>query len=87
MERRVYTVTGQQPAQEDVERLIETGESETIFQKAILEQGRGQVPPPPSSGTRTATMSCCRLIGSDRNRLIGNRWRIRWRRSRSATSR
>ena len=44
VERRVYTVTGQQPAQEDVERLIETGESETIFQTAIMEQGRGQVP-------------------------------------------
>ena len=43
VERRVYTVTGTRPAEEDVERLIETGESETIFQKAILEQGRGQV--------------------------------------------
>ena len=43
VERRVYTVTGTRPDEEDVERLIETGESETIFQKAILEQGRGQV--------------------------------------------
>ncbi len=43
VERRVYTVTGQRPGDEEVEQLIETGESETIFQKAILEQGRGQV--------------------------------------------
>lgn len=43
VERRVYTVTGQRPDSEQVEQLIETGESETIFQKAILEQGRGQV--------------------------------------------
>jgi len=42
VERRVFTVTGKMPAEEDVEQLIETGESETIFQKAILEQGRGQ---------------------------------------------
>jgi hypothetical protein len=42
VERRVFTVTGKRPAEEDVEQLIETGESETIFQKAILEQGRGQ---------------------------------------------
>ena len=38
----MFTVTGKMPAEEDVEQLIETGESETIFQKAILEQGRGQ---------------------------------------------
>ena len=49
VERRVYTVTGQRPGEEEVEQLIETGESETIFQKAILERGRGQVPGPPSS--------------------------------------
>ena len=30
-----------------MEQLIETGESETIFQKAILERGRGQVLGPP----------------------------------------
>lgn len=47
VERRVYTVTGQRPGEEEVEQLIETGESETIFQKAILERGRGQVPGPP----------------------------------------
>ena len=47
VERRVFTVTGKRPAEEDVEQLIETGESETIFQKAILEQGRGQASGPP----------------------------------------
>ena len=47
VERRVYTVTGQRPGEEEVEQLIETGESETIFQKAILERGRGQVCEPP----------------------------------------
>ena len=43
VERRVYTVTGKQVSEDEVERMIETGESETIFQKAILEQGRGHV--------------------------------------------
>lgn len=43
VERRVYTVTGQAASEEDIDKMIETGESETIFQKAILEQGRGYV--------------------------------------------
>jgi syntaxin 1B/2/3 len=43
VERRVYTVTGQMPDPEEVERIIEHGEAEAIFQKAILEQGRGRV--------------------------------------------
>ena len=43
VERRVYTVTGKAVSEDEVERMIETGESETIFQKAILEQGRGHV--------------------------------------------
>lgn len=43
MERRTYTVTGQKASPEEIDRLIETGESETIFAKAILEQGRGHV--------------------------------------------
>lgn len=34
---------GQKASPEEIDRLIETGESETIFAKAILEQGRGQV--------------------------------------------
>ena len=47
VERRTYTVTGQKASAEEIDRLIETGESEQIFQKAILEQGRGHVRPPP----------------------------------------
>lgn len=43
VERRVFTVTGERPTEEQVETMIESGESEAIFQKAILEQGRGQV--------------------------------------------
>lgn len=43
VERRVYTVTGQHAEEEEIEKMIETGESEMIFQKAILEQGRGYV--------------------------------------------
>lgn len=33
-------VTGQHAGEEEIERMIESGESETIFQKAILEQVR-----------------------------------------------
>ncbi|GMH26568.1 hypothetical protein Nepgr_028411 [Nepenthes gracilis] len=43
VERRVYTVTGTHADEETIDRLIETGEGEQIFQKAIQEQGRGQV--------------------------------------------
>ncbi|MEW5300696.1 MAG: hypothetical protein WDW38_005370 [Sanguina aurantia] len=43
VERRVFTVTGEHAPEEDIDRMIETGESETIFQKAILDQGRGRV--------------------------------------------
>ena len=39
----MYTVTGQKASADEVDRMIETGESESIFQKAILEQGRGHV--------------------------------------------
>lgn len=35
--------SGAHAAEEDIDRMIETGESETIFQKAILDQGRGRV--------------------------------------------
>ncbi|XP_074590291.1 syntaxin-124-like [Curcuma longa] len=41
--RRYFTVTGQQPDEETVENLISSGASETFLQKAIQEQGRGQV--------------------------------------------
>ncbi|KAG0466084.1 hypothetical protein HPP92_017109 [Vanilla planifolia] len=43
IERRVFTVTGNRPDEETIDRLIETGNSEQIFQKAIQEQGRGQI--------------------------------------------
>ncbi|XP_021898257.1 syntaxin-132-like [Carica papaya] len=43
VERRVFTVTGTQADEETIDRLIETGDSEQIFQKAIQEQGRGQI--------------------------------------------
>ncbi|PNW74183.1 hypothetical protein CHLRE_13g588550v5 [Chlamydomonas reinhardtii] len=43
VERRVYTVTGTHATDEEIDKMIETGDSENIFQKAILEQGRGRV--------------------------------------------
>lgn len=43
VERRVFTVTGARADEETIDHLIETGDSEQIFQKAIQEQGRGQV--------------------------------------------
>ncbi|KAG5631902.1 hypothetical protein H5410_003619 [Solanum commersonii] len=55
VERRVYTVMGNRADEEvnlcsvveflkiQFDRLIETGDSEQIFQKAIREQGRGQI--------------------------------------------
>ncbi|XP_019192879.1 PREDICTED: syntaxin-132-like [Ipomoea nil] len=43
VERRVITVTGTIPDEETINKLIETGNSEQIFQKAIQETGRGQV--------------------------------------------
>jgi len=43
VERRYFTVTGSEAKEEDIERLIETGESETMFQNALLERGRGQI--------------------------------------------
>lgn len=36
-------MTGRKPTEAEVDNMIDTGESETIFQKAILEQGRGHV--------------------------------------------
>eukprot|EP00252_Welwitschia_mirabilis_P015225 TRINITY_DN3348_c0_g1_i1.p1 TRINITY_DN3348_c0_g1~~TRINITY_DN3348_c0_g1_i1.p1 ORF type:complete len:309 (+),score=81.75 TRINITY_DN3348_c0_g1_i1:338-1264(+) len=43
VERRIFTVTGKRADEETIDQLIETGNSEQIFQKAIQEQGRGQV--------------------------------------------
>ncbi|KHN36545.1 Putative syntaxin-131 [Glycine soja] len=36
-------ITGTRPDDETIDRLIETGNSEQIFQRAILEAGRGQI--------------------------------------------
>ncbi|DBB18656.1 hypothetical protein WJX82_008162 [Trebouxia sp. C0006] len=43
VERRAHIVTGRKPTEAEIDNMIDTGESETIFQKAILEQGRGHV--------------------------------------------
>ncbi|XP_047972031.1 syntaxin-132-like [Salvia hispanica] len=43
VERRVFTVTGTRADEETIDQLIETGDSEQIFQNAIREQGRGQI--------------------------------------------
>ncbi|XP_057805217.1 syntaxin-132-like [Salvia miltiorrhiza] len=43
VERRVFTVTGARADEETIDQLIETGDSEQIFQNAIREQGRGQI--------------------------------------------
>ncbi|KAK8522742.1 hypothetical protein V6N13_115701 [Hibiscus sabdariffa] len=43
IERRLITVTGSRPDEQTIDCLIETGNSEQIFQKAIQEQGRGQI--------------------------------------------
>lgn len=41
--RRYYTITGEKADDEFIENLISSGESETFLQKAIQEQGRGQI--------------------------------------------
>lgn len=43
VQRRYYTVTGENPDEKTVDMLISTGESETFLQKAIQEQGRGRI--------------------------------------------
>uniref|UniRef100_A0A0A0KHN0 t-SNARE coiled-coil homology domain-containing protein n=1 Tax=Cucumis sativus TaxID=3659 RepID=A0A0A0KHN0_CUCSA len=43
IERRYFTITGENPDEKTVELLISTGESETFLQKAIQKQGRGRV--------------------------------------------
>ncbi|CAL9026257.1 unnamed protein product [Prunus brigantina] len=43
VQRRYFTVTGDNPDEKTVDLLISTGESETFLQKAIQEQGRGRV--------------------------------------------
>ncbi|KAG9159564.1 hypothetical protein Leryth_013544 [Lithospermum erythrorhizon] len=41
--RRYFTVTGEQAEDEMIENLISSGESESFLQKAIQDQGRGQI--------------------------------------------
>ncbi|XP_010557974.1 PREDICTED: syntaxin-121-like [Tarenaya hassleriana] len=43
VERRYFTVTGENPDEETLDRLISTGESERLLQKAIQEQGSGRI--------------------------------------------
>lgn len=43
VERRYFTVTGQKGEEDVIERMIETGESESMLQRAIQEQGRGKI--------------------------------------------
>ncbi|KAL6561353.1 hypothetical protein OROMI_016954 [Orobanche minor] len=41
--RRYFTVTGERAGDELIENMISSGESESFMQKAIQEQGRGQI--------------------------------------------
>ncbi|CAJ1967283.1 unnamed protein product [Sphenostylis stenocarpa] len=43
VQRRYYTVTGENPDDKTIDLLISTGESETFLQKAISQQGRASV--------------------------------------------
>ncbi|OIV90414.1 hypothetical protein TanjilG_10900 [Lupinus angustifolius] len=43
VQRRYFNVTGENPDEKTLDRLISTGESETFLQKAIQEQGRGRI--------------------------------------------
>lgn len=43
VERRYFTITGERASEETIENLISSGESESFLQKAIQEQGRGQI--------------------------------------------
>ncbi|KAL7000318.1 hypothetical protein U1Q18_001467 [Sarracenia purpurea var. burkii] len=43
VERRYFTVTGEKANEELIDSLISSGESETFLQKAIQDQGRGQI--------------------------------------------
>ncbi|KMT02036.1 hypothetical protein BVRB_9g208390 [Beta vulgaris subsp. vulgaris] len=43
VERRYFTITGEKAEEETIEQLISSGESESFLQKAIQDQGRGQI--------------------------------------------
>ncbi|KAK7319613.1 hypothetical protein RJT34_04336 [Clitoria ternatea] len=43
VERRYFTITGEKPDEDTIDNLISSGESESFLQRAIQEQGRGQI--------------------------------------------
>ncbi|KAL9247047.1 hypothetical protein vseg_020518 [Gypsophila vaccaria] len=43
VQRRYFTVTGENPDEQTVDLLISTGESETFLQRVIQQQGRGEI--------------------------------------------
>ncbi|KAJ8761596.1 hypothetical protein K2173_004372 [Erythroxylum novogranatense] len=43
VERRYFTITGEKASEDTIETLISSGESESFLQKAIQQQGRGQI--------------------------------------------
>ncbi|KAJ4915463.1 Syntaxin-124 [Raphanus sativus] len=43
VERRYFTITGEKADEQTIDNLIASGESENFMQKAIQEQGRGQI--------------------------------------------
>ncbi|XP_010533865.1 PREDICTED: syntaxin-124 [Tarenaya hassleriana] len=43
VERRYFTITGEKADEQTIENLISSGESENFLQKAIQDQGRGQI--------------------------------------------
>ncbi|VVA90938.1 unnamed protein product [Arabis nemorensis] len=43
VERRYFTITGEKADEKTIDNLIASGESENFLQKAIQEQGRGQI--------------------------------------------
>ncbi|GFY99065.1 syntaxin of plants 125 [Actinidia rufa] len=43
LERRYFTITGEKANEELIENIISSGESESFLQKAIQDQGRGQI--------------------------------------------
>lgn len=42
VERRVHAVTGKHASEDEIDQIIETGEGEGVFQKALLDQGKGK---------------------------------------------
>lgn len=56
VERRFFTVTGDKASDDQIDTLIETGEAENLFQKAILAQGRGRVRCPLSPACTPAAL-------------------------------